>query len=521
MATSYQLRADIERVIADEIGTISKVAPSRVAMLYPSPYRAGMSSLGYQVIYGTLNDRDDVVAERAFLPEDPTAWRKSRTPLMTWESWTPVSHCDWIGVSLAYELELPGLLECLDLAGIPIRAEDRTASDPLVVIGGPLTFSNPVPAGLFADVVIMGEAEEAVHVVADTLRDTPDRDAALVALSGQPGFWIPAIHGERLLPVLAVDDTKLPAASRIITPHTELANMHLVEAERGCHRRCSFCVMRRSTNGGMRLADPDRVLATIPDAAPRVGLVGAAVSDHPKLIPILEGIVASGRGFGISSLRADRLSPRFMELLQAGGYRTLTVASDGASERLRKTLQKAIRAPHLLAAAHYAAEYGMRTLKVYMMIGVPGETEDDIAELIEFCRELAAIHPTALGVAPFVAKRNTPLDRQPFAGVKPVDRTLKRLQRELRGRVDVRATSARWAWVEYELAQGGFDMGRATEQAWRDGGGFAAFKRAIRDHRTPAPPDAELRLGLPEGRFAAEGYANVRASDDPETGAAP
>ncbi|TVR01424.1 MAG: radical SAM protein [Deltaproteobacteria bacterium] len=507
MSRSWALRQQIEAVLSDERGTLRKEAPVRVAMLYPSPYRAGMSSLGFQLLYREINARPDCVAERSFLPDDPAAWRSSRTPLMTWESWTPVSHHAVVAVSLAYELELPGLLECLDLAGIPLRASDRGEADPLVVLGGPLTFSNPLPAAPFADVVVMGEGEEVIHAILDAVEAGGSRSAILDRLVDVPGLYVPAVHGERLLPVIAADNVRLPGHGVIVTPHTELADMHLVEAERGCHRRCSFCVMRRSTNGGMRLAEPDAILGGIPDHARRVGLVGAAVSDHPKLVEILDRIVAGGREVGLSSLRADRLSPELMELLRAGGYRTLTVASDGASERLRVVLQKVIREQHLLQAAHYAATYGMRTLKVYMMVGVPGETDEDIDELIAFCRELSRITPTALGVAPFVAKRNTPLDRTPFAGIREVEGTLRRLQRELRGRVDVRSTSARWAWVEYALAQGGFDMADAAEAAWRAGGGFAAWKRAIRAHaRDVQPPDEALRMGRPTGRFAHEAH---------------
>lgn len=494
--------------MADEHGTVFKQAPFRAALLYPSPYRAGMSSLGYQLMYRATNQRAEWVGERAFLPDRPRDFRDSRTPLFTFETNFPVSQSDVIAVSLAYELELPGLLECLDLAGVPLRAADRTDHDPFVLIGGPLTFSNPIPAGPFADAVVMGEADSLIHDVLDAVEAAEDRDALLVRLSAIPHVWVPAIHGERLLPVAKADDAILPAYSAILTPHTELADMHLVESERGCHRKCGFCVMRRSTNDGMRLNAPDEIMATVPDVAKRVGLVGAAVSDHPQLKEIVERVVASDRGIGLSSLRADRLDSELVELLKRGGYRTVTVASDGASERMRIQLQKKIRAHHLFDAARLVAQHDLRYLKIYMMVGVPGEDASDIDELVEFCSEIASICNVALGIAPFVSKRNTPMDRVPFAGVKPVERTLKDLQKRLRGKVDLRSTSARWAWVEWCLAQGGFDMADATEQAWREGGGFAAWKKAIAVHRRDEQPsDETLRLGLPTGRFVSDlGY---------------
>lgn len=510
MASTNDLKQAIRDRMQDEKGTIRKDGRFTFAMLYPSPYRAGMSSLGYQLLYRSLNEREDTVAERVFLPDDVDAWRRSRTPLFSYEGERPLSHFNIIGVSLAYELEIPGLIECLHLAGLAPRARDRHERDPLVVLGGPLTFSNPLPASPFADVVIMGEADEAIHTLVDLYADARDRDELLVRLSALPGFFVPAIHGERLLPVIAADNAKLPAYGQIRTPHTELADMHLVESERGCHRKCTFCVMRRSTNGGMRLADPDRIMESIPEDARRVGLVGAAVSDHPRLKEILERIVATDRSFGLSSLRADRLDEDLMTLLERGGYRTLTVASDGASERLRIEMQKAIREQHLIEAAHWARRFNMRYLKLYMMVGVPGETDDDIDELIEFSKEVAGICRVALGIAPFVAKRNTPLDRHPFAGIKVVEKRLQRLQKELRGRVEIRPVSARWAWVEHALAQGGFDMSEAAMSAWKEGGTFQAWKDAIREHgRDEQPADKDLRLGLPEGRFALEGVLSA------------
>ena len=478
MSPRQSIHALIDERLAAEQGTIFKVAPLRVALVYPSPYRIGMSSLGFQTIYRELNGRPDTVCERAFLPDDVEAWRRSRSPLLTYESRRPVADFDVVAFSLAYELELTGVFECLELSGIPILAEDRGPRTPLVVIGGPLTFSNPVPAAPFADVILMGEAEEAIHVLLDAVLEG-DVKSRLPAMADLEGFYVPEVHGDALRPVAKASAHKLPAYSQILTPHTELSNMHLVESERGCSRKCTFCVMRRSTNGGMRLADVDTIMATVPEAARKVGLVGAAVSDHPALIDIVRAIVDSGREIGLSSLRADRLTPELMELLKRGGYRTVTVASDGASDRLRTMMMKHIGERHLRRAAELVRDSGIGQLKVYMMIGVPNETDEDLDELVRFSLELAKITPVAMGIAPFVAKRNTPLDRQPFAGIKEVERTLKRLRLGLGRHVDLRSTSARWAWVEYVLAQGDRRTGLATLEAWRNGAGFGAWKRAF------------------------------------------
>jgi radical SAM superfamily enzyme YgiQ (UPF0313 family) len=408
-----------------------------------------------------------------------------------------------IAFSLAYELELAGVVDCLDLAGVPALAAERDGAGrrrPLVVVGGPLTFSNPVPAGPFADVVLLGESESLLPLLVEALRGATDREALLADLAGRPGFWVPALHGERLPEIAKAPDEELPAYSQIRTPNTELADMFLIEPERGCHRGCTYCVMRRSTNGGMRLVAPARVKSLIPDDARRVGLVGAAVTDHPGLPEILRHVVDTGRQVGISSLRADRLDDEIVGLLKRGGYETLTTASDGASERMRDVIQRKTKERHLLRAAQLCRDHGLRQLKLYMMVGLPSETDDDIDELARFGLELARVAPRlALGIAPFVAKRNTPLDEAPFEAVDVIDARLARLRAAVRGRVEIRPTSPKWAWVEYRLAQGGFAAGLAAARATRAGGRFADWKAALAEVaaptvRAPAPPPRRLAV---------------------------
>lgn len=420
-----------------------------------------------------------------FLPDDPDDYRRCRQQPFTYESFTPLDRFATLAFSVAYELELPGLFTLLDLAGIPLLARDRRAWDPLVVTGGPLTFSNPLPLGPFCDLVILGEAEEAIHTLCDGLEEGLSKAGLLQVLAKQPGFWVPGIDGEALPGLLQCSDDRLPAFSQIVTPQSELANMFLVEAERGCSRGCTYCVMRRSTNGGMRLVDPGRILELVPQDAPRVGLVGAAVSDHPRLVVILEALVNDGRGVGVSSLRPDRLSDALVAVLKRGGARTLTTASDGASQRLRNQIQRKTREEHLIRAAELCQRHKLERLKLYEMIGLPGETDGDLDELVRFTLELSRIVPVSLGIAPFVAKKRTPLDGAPFAGVKEVQRRLRKIRGGLQGRAEVRPTSARWAWAEYQLAQGGVQAGLAALQAWQEGGSFAAWQRAFGAEREP------------------------------------
>ncbi|MEC7985766.1 MAG: radical SAM protein, partial [Myxococcota bacterium] len=450
MATSER-QTIIERT-KKERGSNFRQGGPRIAMLYPSPYRAGMSSLGYQWILSRLQQRGFSV-ERVFLPDDLPRWRG---PLISYETQTPLSHFPVIGVSLAYELEIAGLIQALKASGINPLRENR--SDLRIILGGPITFSNPLPTAPFVDAMILGEAEEVAGDVFEAAF-SEKREEWFQCIRKIPGVFIPELD-QTLPPIAKASDMMLPARSHIISPDAELSNMFLIEGERGCHRSCTFCVMRRSTNGGMRLVSPERVLSFVPPYAERVGLVGAAISDHPKLPQLLEKIIESGRGVGVSSLRADRIArkPVVSKLLREGGYKTLTVASDAASGRLRREISKGTLEKHLFACAEQASEHKYRLLKIYMMLGLPGETQEDIDELIQFSLEISKIHPIALGIAPFVPKRNTPMDTASFAGIKVVEKRLKYLEKGLRrskGRAQVRSTSAKWAWVEYMLAQGG------------------------------------------------------------------
>jgi radical SAM superfamily enzyme YgiQ (UPF0313 family) len=474
MSRDTQL-ATIRRRLAAEVGRIDKSAAYRVCLAYPSPYRAGMSSLGFLQIYKAIQAEDGMCAERAFLADDEAG---ERCAPVTYEGLRPLAGFPVIALSVAYELELAGLIKLLEAAGVPPLREERDESRPFILCGGPLTFSNPLPLAPFADAVIMGEADTLAVDVLRVLRDSPSREAALDTLAAMPHVFVPARH-TALPGVAQCDDALLPAWSPIRAPEAELSNMFLIETERGCSRGCTYCVMRRSTNGGMRLVTKERILELIPADARRVGLVGAAVSDHPHVATIVRTLAERGCEVGLSSLRPDRLSDDLVGALRLAGYKTLTTAMDGASDRIRDQLERKARLRHLEKAAELARAHGMNRLKLYLMIGVPGETDDDIDECVAFTTMLSKRIPVALGIAPFCPKRNTPLADAAFAGIPVVRHRLDRLRRGLQGRAEVRSTSARWAWVEAVLAKGGDAEGRALLEAVHAGGTFADYQRAF------------------------------------------
>jgi radical SAM superfamily enzyme YgiQ (UPF0313 family) len=485
---SPTLRDRIRRRLTDEVGRIQKQAPFTVALCYPSPYAAGMSSLGYQRIYRALMEAPGLACERAFLDDEceADAAYLPEHPV-TYESMRPVEELPVLAFSVAYELEISGLIRMLNSARIPARRRDRDSRHPLIIAGGPLTFSNPMPLSGIVDAIVVGEADARVVEAIRAIEEGGTREEQLERLARIPHVFVSAHHKD-LPSVGAEDDAILPAHSAIRTPHTVLANMFLIETERGCSRGCSYCVMRRSTNGGMRIVPAERILELIPPDARRVGLVGAAVSDHPKIVSIVDALAERGCEVGLSSLRPDRLANTegFVAALARVGYRTLTTAMDGTSERVRETLDRRARPKHLLQCAELAKKHGMDRLKLYLMVGTPGETDADIDECVAFTAEISRIIPLALGIAPFCPKRNTPLDAAPFAGIKVVEDRLDRLRKGLRGRVDVRATSARWAWVEHVLAQGGEAEGVALIDAVAKGGSFRDYERAFKAiERTP------------------------------------
>ncbi len=476
---SWDLLSQVRQRAQAETGAIRTQAPMRIALCYPSRYHIGMSSLGFQTIYREIHSHDGASAERAFLPDNPEDYRRLRHPVFTYESETPLGDFPVVAFSISYELEIPGLLELLDLSGIPVLRGERTSRHPLVVAGGPLTYSNPLPLAPFVDLILLGEAEESAHIFLDAAASM-ERDALLGHFSRLPGCYVP---GRTVgLPAIAkAQDEQLPAYSQIITKNTVLSSMFLIEPERGCSRGCTYCVMRRTTNGGMRVVPPEKVMSLIPEGARRVGLVGAAVTDHPRIKDIVHQIVKDGREIGISSLRADRLDDVLVQLLRRGGYRTLTTASDGASQRLRTAIQRRTTEQHLIHAAELARKFNFERLKLYEMIGLPGETHEDIDELVRFALELARIIPLSLAISPFVAKRNTPLAGERFEPIPYLENKMAALKAGLKKKVDIRSVSARWAWVESMLAQGGEEAGLAAMEAWRAGGGFADWKRSFAD----------------------------------------
>lgn len=461
-----------------------------------------MSSLGFQTAYRVIQSTPEWCCERVFHPDLEGHGLEIVERPISYEGERSLQEFSLLAFSVSYELEIAGLIRILESSGLPALRELRGAEHPLVIAGGPLTFSNPTTLLPFVDAVLLGECEQGLPLLLASMAGARTREDILGVWAARAGLLVPEIRLDTVPDLLRADERFLPAFGPIRTAETELSNMFLIEAERGCSRGCQYCVMRRSTNGGMRIVDPERILDCTPPDAKKVGLVGAAVSDHPRIVDLVDALVNRGCVVGLSSLRPDKLKEPFVAALSRAGYRTLTTALDGASERLRSEIDRRGRAEHYVKAAQLARVYGMDRLKLYLMIGLPGEADADIDECSRFVSELSRIIPISLGISPFCAKKNTPLDGMPFAGISRVQARIKRLRVKLAGRAEIRPSSSKWAWVEHVLSQGGPQEGRAVLEALRCGGSFSDYRRAFASIGHDPDRTGYDGISMPEKRSA-------------------
>lgn len=529
----------LAETLARERGTIYKNPGGkavRIALVYPNTYYLGMSNLGFQTIYRHLNERDDVVCERAFLPEPSAleALSRSRKPLVTLESGLPLGSCDIVAFSVSFENDYPNLVRILELARVPVLAESRTRFDPIVLIGGAITYINPEPLADFADAMVIGDGEEAAYAYIDRyIADRGlDREQHLARTMSLSGMYVPSLQtaspGDQAGPDVeasadagcdAADDAtaveaerKLvegesasvgriakqqvrdfedyPAHSAVLTPDTEFGDMLLIEISRGCPRRCRFCAVSY-VYPKFRALKPDTILDVIrsknaslardgKEGLKAVGLVSSAMCDYPHLDELCAGLEETGLRVGVSSVRVDLVPDSLLKLMLKTGLRTMTIAPEAGSERLRKAINKPISSEEILTGARRILEKGIKHLKVYYMVGLPTETDADIDELIEMTRRLASLQRECgepggrlrLSINPFVPKALTPFQWSPMASPKEVRRKLNRIQKALRGTagVDVKHESLKSAYFEAILSRGGRELsGFVMETARMDG----------------------------------------------------
>jgi len=473
-----------------------------VAIAFPNTYFVGMSCLGIHAVYYNFNAHPCAVCERAFLPDegDEGEFERSNTPLFSLESQKPLHAFHLLGFSLTFEEDYLNVLRILRLSHIPLRVSDRGESDPIVIAGGPCASYNPAPMTEFIDVFAIGDGESLIPDIVNTLyplyfprggKARASRQVLLEALSSIPGLFVPSIMGsDSPVQRRSVEDLQShPADTQIFTPQTEFANTYLIEIARGCPRRCRFCAVPYTTRP-LKVVPPERVLAAVRanrHITNRIGLVGASVSDYPNIAALVRTLADEGCRVQLPSLRSDRLSEAFLDAIWTAGQRSLTLAPEAATDRLRSAVSKNIPNAQVIDSIARAARRGFRYFKLYFMIGLPGERDEDIeafAPLIHaILNEAKGIERLALTINPFVPKPCTPLQWAAMEDITTLDKKLKLIRASLRGekRVEMRAASTRWSQVQALLSLGDASLGKVMERAFELGGSLRAWRQAANE----------------------------------------
>ena len=468
-----------------------------VAIVYPNSYYIGMSNLAVQTIYSLLNAYPDFVCERAFYdppaPEDPPP-----PPVVSMESQRPLGDFAVLAFTLAYEFDYFNMVQALTSAGIPLWADQRDERHPLVIAGGACMITNPAVVAPFLDAAVAGEGEETVPALVDAWRDGlfGSREELLDELAKIPGVYVPSRlpEGDAVERQWVRDIAQTAAYSSVITEDTELSNMTLIEVARGCGRGCRFCI------AGYVFRPPryrplEDLLGIVEQALPvsdRVGLLGAAVADHPQLPELVLGARELGARVSISSLRVDNLHPEILRGIAEGGTKTVTVAPEAGSERLRAAINKGVSEEQILDGAALVGESGARRLKMYFMIGLPGEEDDDVHAMATLGNRIkqrldAAGHGTRLvmGVSPLVPKPWTAYQYQVQTDAATIKRRQAILKQNLAPGIEMRSDSPRAARIDDVLSRG--DARVATMLAELPDPSLGAYGRAIREHGLDGP----------------------------------
>ena len=507
-------------ILRSERGSVTKEWGGRISvcLIFPNTYYVGMSNLGFQAIYGLLNDRPDTVCERAFFPtrDEQQELARHRRPLLSLETQRPLSDFEILAFSLSFENDFINVLNVLDLAHIPLESSERGPQDPLVIAGGVATFLNPEPLADFIDVFLLGEGEAILPAFMDVYkRDRKTKNChtdflnTLAPLEGAyvPRFYKPLYDKEGLIREVLVDPPFPPQVKRryvkniddfvttsvIRTPHTEFGNMMLLEVNRGCPRRCRFCAVC-SAFTPYRNRSVERLMAAAETGirkGDRIGLTGAAVSDHPGFESLCRFIVDRGGAFSLASIRLDNITDPLCRSLSMAGVRTVTLAPEAGSERLRGLLRKGVTEDDIFRATDILLANEIINLRLYFLVGIPTETVTDVEAIVQLTRRvkhhmlqkaksLRRLGRIKVSVNGLIPKPSTPFQWAPFEEITRLHHKLRMIKSSLGKEANVVVTHdvPKWSYIQSLLSRGDRRVGKLLLAAHRAGGDWRkAFRQ--------------------------------------------
>ena len=513
---AWKLKRVLKDILAHENGYYLYPPGTRtsVALVYPNSYFVGMSNLGFHIIYDILNKRSDTACERFFLPtrQHQDDYRIAKSPLLSIETQRGMPDFAVIAFTVSFEMDYFNILKILELGNVEAIASKRNEREPLIIAGGPCATFNPEPLSLFIDAFIIGEGEETINYFMDVYLQGMShglrKKEILASLAVLPGVYVPSfyehIYDEQghlskinhISPapstverqwVHDIDD--YPAHTVIVTDDTEF-NMYLIETARGCGRHCRFCMagycFRKPRNHS--LASLQKQVSEAKAYKKKIGLMGAAISDYPEIDRLCHDIAAAGLDMSVASFRADSVTAALVDALAASGLRTLTLAPEAGSARLRAVINKGITEDDLRQAMTLGLRAGIKNYRLYIMIGLPFETQEDIQGIVdmalmvkEYMQRGDSSGKLTLSINPFVPKPMTPFQWMPMAQVKQVQESLKYIKKALRPHynIEIIAESPREMWVQGILARGDRHIASVLLTAY-EAGGAKHFKQSFK-----------------------------------------